>query len=822
MTTSPDIKPRSRDVTDGLEKAAARGMLRAVGLGDDDFAKPQIGVASSWNEITPCNLSLDRLAKAVKDGVHAGGGYPLEFGTISVSDGISMGHEGMHFSLVSREVIADSVETVMNAERLDGSVLLAGCDKSLPGMLMAAARLDLSSVFLYAGSILPGIAKMSDGSERTVTIIDAFEAIGACSRGLMSRADVDAIERAICPGEGACGGMYTANTMASVAEAIGMSLPGSAAPPATDRRRDGFARKSGEAVVELLRRGITARDIMTKEAFENAIAVVMAFGGSTNAVLHLLAIAHEADVDLTLEDFRRVGAKVPHLADVKPFGSYVMTDVDRVGGVPVVMRALLDAGLLHGDCLTVTGRTMAENLADIAPPDVDGKVLRAMGEPIHATGGITILTGSLAPEGAVVKSAGFDSDVFEGTARVFDGERLAMDALEDGSLACRRRRRHPLRGAQGRARACARCSPSPGRSRVRASARTSSSSPTAGSRVAPPACASATSLPRRSTRGRSPSSATVTRSASTSRTAPSTCSSTTRRWSAGGPRASPTPRPSTPAGCSRSTASSSAARVPGPCVTDPTGEGPALELIGLVKEFRGRRVVHELSLTVPRGSLFGLVGPNGAGKTTTLSMATGLLRPDGGVARVLGHDVWADPAAAKAVMGVSPDGLRLFEQLSGRELLHYVGDLRRMPVEVSRQRAEELLTVLDLADDASTVVADYSAGMVKKVSLAAALIHAPRLLVLDEPFEAVDPVSGQAIRTILRRYVATGGTVVMSSHVMELVEGLCDRVAVVAAGRVLADDTVGALTSGGSLHQRFLELVGAAEIAGDGLTWLGG
>ncbi|KRF25588.1 dihydroxy-acid dehydratase [Phycicoccus sp. Soil803] len=433
-TSGVDIKPRSRDVTDGIEKTAARGMLRAVGMGDDDWVKPQIGVASSWNEITPCNLSLDRLAKAVKDGVHSAGGYPLEFGTISVSDGISMGHEGMHFSLVSREIIADSVETVMNAERLDGSVLLAGCDKSLPGMLMAAARLDLSSVFLYAGSILPGIAKLSDGSEKTVTIIDAFEAVGACAAGLMSRADVDAIERAICPGEGACGGMYTANTMASVAEAMGMSLPGSAAPPATDRRRDGFARKSGEAVVELLRRGITARDIMTKEAFENAIAVVMAFGGSTNAVLHLLAIANEAEVDLTLDDFVRVGAKVPHLADVKPFGQYVMTDIDRVGGVPVVMRALLDAGLLHGDCLTVTGRTMAENLADIAPPDVDGKVVRAMAQPIHKTGGITILKGTLAPEGAVVKSAGFDSDVFQGTARVFDGERAAMDAVEDGSL----------------------------------------------------------------------------------------------------------------------------------------------------------------------------------------------------------------------------------------------------------------------------------------------------------------------------------------------------------------------------------------------------
>ncbi len=431
---APDIKPRSRDVTDGLEKTAARGMLRAVGMGDADWGKSQIGVASSWNEITPCNLSLDRLAKACKDGVFAGGGYPLEFGTISVSDGISMGHEGMHFSLVSREVIADSVETVMQAERLDGSVLLAGCDKSLPGMLMAAARLDLASVFLYAGTILPGIAKLSDGSEREVTIIDAFEAVGACSRGLMSREDVDAIERAICPGEGACGGMYTANTMASAAEAMGMSLPGSAAPPATDRRRDGYARRSGEAVVELLRRGITTSDIITKESLENAIAVVMAFGGSTNAVLHLLAIAHEASVDLSLDDFARVGARVPHLADVKPFGKHVMTDIDRIGGVPVMMKALLDAGLLNGDCLTVTGRTVAENLAEIAPPDPDGKVVRAMSAPIHPTGGITILRGSLAPGGAVVKSAGFESDVFTGTARVFDRERAALDALEDGTI----------------------------------------------------------------------------------------------------------------------------------------------------------------------------------------------------------------------------------------------------------------------------------------------------------------------------------------------------------------------------------------------------
>ncbi|MEZ0494339.1 dihydroxy-acid dehydratase [Kineococcus sp. TBRC 1896] len=429
-----DIKPRSRQVTDGLEATASRGMLRAVGMGDEDWDKPQIGVASSWNEITPCNLSLDRLAKAVKDGVHAARGYPLEFGTISVSDGISMGHQGMHFSLVSREVIADSVETVMSAERLDGSVLLAGCDKSLPGMLMAAARLDLASVFLYAGTILPGRAKLSDGSEHEVTLIDAFEAVGACARGLMSREDVGVIERAICPGEGACGGMYTANTMAAAAEALGMSLPGSAAPPATDRRRDGFARRSGEAVVNLLSKGITARQILTKEAFENAIAVVMALGGSTNAVLHLLAIAYEAEVDLTLADFDRVAGKVPHLGDLKPFGRHVMVDVDRIGGIPVVMRALLDAGLLHGDALTVTGKTMAENLADIAPPDVDGVVLRALDDPIHQTGGITILTGNLAPGGAVVKSAGFDSDVFEGTARVFERERAALDALEDGTI----------------------------------------------------------------------------------------------------------------------------------------------------------------------------------------------------------------------------------------------------------------------------------------------------------------------------------------------------------------------------------------------------
>ncbi|WP_084077634.1 dihydroxy-acid dehydratase [Demequina sp. NBRC 110057] len=434
MTTTPDIKPRSRQVTDGIEATASRGMLRAVGLGDEDFAKPQIGIASSWNEITPCNLSLQRLAQASKNGVHAGGGYPLEFGTISVSDGISMGHEGMHFSLVSRDVIADSVETVMMAERLDGSVLLAGCDKSLPGMLMAAARLDLASVFLYAGSIMPGHVKLSDGTEKDVTVIDAFEAVGACQRGLMSEEDRLAIEKAICPGEGACGGMYTANTMASVGEALGMSLPGSAAPPSADRRRDYYAHKSGEAVVNMLRKGITARQIMTKEAFENAIAVVMAFGGSTNAVLHLLAIANEAEVDLTLDDFSRVADRTPHLGDLKPFGRFVMNDVDRVGGVPAVMKSLLDEGLMHGDTLTVTGKTLGENLEELNPKKIDGRVIRNLNNPIHKTGGITILKGSLAPEGAVVKSAGFDNDVFEGTARVFNRERAALDALADGTI----------------------------------------------------------------------------------------------------------------------------------------------------------------------------------------------------------------------------------------------------------------------------------------------------------------------------------------------------------------------------------------------------
>jgi len=412
-----------------MERAPARAMLRAVGMADEDFAKPQIAVASSWNEVTPCNLPLDRLAKRAKEGVRAAGGYPMEFTTIAVSDGISMGHEGMRASLVSREVIADSVELVVHAERLDGMVLLAGCDKSLPGMLMAAARMDLAAAFLYGGTILPG--RLGD---RDLTIQDAFEGVGACALGRISQQDLDEIERHACPTEGSCAGMYTANTMAAAAEALGMALVGSASPPAVDRRREGLAVRSGEVVLAQLDAGITARRILTKTAFENAIAVVMALGGSTNAVLHLLAIAHEARVDLTLDDFNRVGDRTPHLADVRPFGRYVMSDVDRIGGVPVVMKALLDAGVLDGDALTVTGRTLGEELSSIAPPDPDGKIIHGLSEPIHRTGGLTILRGSLAPEGAVVKSASFESTVLDGVARVFDDEKDAMAAVTAGRI----------------------------------------------------------------------------------------------------------------------------------------------------------------------------------------------------------------------------------------------------------------------------------------------------------------------------------------------------------------------------------------------------
>ena len=429
--TTVDIKPRSRDVTDGIQKAASRAMLRAVGLTDDDWEKPQVGIASSWNEITPCNMSIRRLTAAAKEGVRAAGGVALEFGTITVSDGISMGHEGMRASLVSREVIADSVETVMHGERLDGLVATGGCDKSMPGMMMAIARLNLPAVFVYNGSTLPGYV---DG--KAIDITSVFEAIGACAAGTITEEELGEIERHACPGEGACGGMFTANTMSSIGEALGLSLPGSASAPAIDPRREVDARLAGEAVVNMLRLGIRPSDILTKKAFENAIALANALGGSTNAVLHLLAIANEAGVELNLEDFNRIAAKVPHIADMKPGGKFHMTDLDRIGGVPVVLKMLLDAGLLHGDVMTVTGKTMAENLAEINPPDPDGVVVHPLSAPINVEGGLLILTGSLAPKGSVVKVAGLTPEqrLFEGTARVFDGEDGAMAAIMAGEI----------------------------------------------------------------------------------------------------------------------------------------------------------------------------------------------------------------------------------------------------------------------------------------------------------------------------------------------------------------------------------------------------
>jgi dihydroxy-acid dehydratase len=429
--TSVDIKPRSRDVTDGIQKAASRAMLRAVGLTDDDWDKPQVGIASSWNEITPCNLSLRRLAEAAKDGVRRAGGVGLEFGTITVSDGISMGHEGMRASLVSREIICDSVEAVVHAERLDGVVALGGCDKSMPGMMMAIARLDLPGVFVYNGSTLPGYL-----NGKALDITSVFEAIGACAAGAITPEELHAIEANACPGEGACGGMFTANTMSSIGEALGLSLPGSASPPAVDRRREDDARRAGEAVLNMLRLGIRPHDILTKGAFENAIALANAVGGSTNAVLHLLAIANEAGVDLELADFNRIAARVPHFADMKPGGKFHMTDLDRIGGVPVVLRHLLEEGLLHGDEITVTGKTMAENLAEIDPPAPDGTVVYPISSPINAEGGLNVLTGTLAPSGSVVKVAGLTKEqrTFEGPARVFDGEDGAMAAVMGGEI----------------------------------------------------------------------------------------------------------------------------------------------------------------------------------------------------------------------------------------------------------------------------------------------------------------------------------------------------------------------------------------------------
>jgi dihydroxy-acid dehydratase len=418
------LKLRSWEVTEGAERSPHRAMFHAMGLSDEQLAKPQIGVASSWNEVTPCNIHLNRLAQFAKEGVRQAGGMPIEFGTIAVSDGIAMGHEGMKASLITREVIADSVELVAFAERFDGLVTIAGCDKSLPGMVMGSLRLNLPSVFLYGGTIMPGSFHGHD-----VTIQDVFEAVGAHAMGKLPTDELKALENVACPGAGSCAGMFTANTMASAIEAMGMSLPGSASVPAIDERRNHLSVESGRAVIELLKRNIRPRDIITRKALENAIAVVVAIGGSTNAVLHLLAIAHEAGVALRIEDFNRISRRTPHLADMKPGGRYVMVDLDRIGGVPVVMKALLDAGLMHGDALTVTGRTIKENLREVRFPSGQD-VVHPVRSPINPTGTLTILKGNLAPEGCVVKTAGVKVLQHRGPARVFNREEDAFAAVK--------------------------------------------------------------------------------------------------------------------------------------------------------------------------------------------------------------------------------------------------------------------------------------------------------------------------------------------------------------------------------------------------------
>lgn len=425
----PSIRQRSASVTEGPQRAPHRAMLRATGLGDEDLRRPLIGVASSWNEVTPCNLHLNGLAQHVKEGIRAAGATPIEFTTIAVSDGIAMGHEGMKASLVSREVIADSVELMALAEAFDGLVGIAGCDKSLPGMLLAMTRLNVPSVFLYGGTIMPG---RFDG--RDVTIQDVFEAVGAHARGEMSAEDLYRLECAACPGAGSCGGLYTANSMAACIEALGMALPGGASIPATDPRRAELSRATGEAVVRLLREGIRPRDIITRSALENSIAALVAMGGSTNGVLHLLAIAQESGVRLSLEDFDRISRTTPHIADMRPGGRYVMADLDRIGGVPVVLRELLDGGHLHGETQTVTGKTLAENLKDAHRPDHQD-VVRTSEAPLGASGTLAILTGNLAPDGAVLKTAGVRRQTFRGRARVFDTEEDAFDAVVGGRIA---------------------------------------------------------------------------------------------------------------------------------------------------------------------------------------------------------------------------------------------------------------------------------------------------------------------------------------------------------------------------------------------------
>ena len=418
----------SDDVTQGVEKSAARAMLRAVGLQDDDFNKFQVGIVSAGNEVTPCNLTGPELSIHAKEGVNGTDSAGLIFSTIAVSDGISMGHEGMRASLVSREVIADSVELVMHAERFDGMVTIAGCDKSLPGMLMASARINRPAIFLYGGSSLPGVYKGKD-----ISIVDVFEGIGAFEKGIISEEELYEIECNACPGQGSCAGMFTANTMASVGEAIGMSLPGTASIPAEDQRLRTAAKESGLQLNYLLKEDIKPRDIMTLEAFKNAITTVLALGGSTNAVLHLLAISYEAKINLDLNTFDDLGKSVPHLADMKPFGKYHMVDLDKIGGVPVVSKILLENKLIDPNCLTVTGKTVGENLENIDIPK-NQDVVSFPNNPISKEGGIAILNGTLSPNGSVVKTAGIEVNEFSGPANVFESEQDALDALFNNKI----------------------------------------------------------------------------------------------------------------------------------------------------------------------------------------------------------------------------------------------------------------------------------------------------------------------------------------------------------------------------------------------------
>ena len=428
-TKGSKLKHRSWEITEGPERAPARSMLLAMGLTYDDLNKPFIGIANLASDITPCNVHLDRLASKVKDGIKAAGGTPFEFGTITVSDGISMGTQGMKASLVSREVIADSIELVTFGHRFDGLVTLAGCDKNLPGTLMGATRLNIPTVFVYGGTILPGHFQ-----QRDVNIQDVFEAVGAHSKGNLPLEQLTELEGSACPGEGSCAGLFTANTMAAAIEALGMSLPGAASIPAVDGRRLTTSRQAGEAVLELLEREIRPRNILTRQAFENAITVVAAMGGSTNAVLHLLAIAHEAGVELNVDDFDEISSRTPYIADMRPSGRYVMADLDRAGGVPLVMKRLLEAGLLHGEVLTVTGKTLKENLAVLDTVE-DQKVVYPVESPLAPTGGLVILKGNLAPEGAVVKLSASQGHIHhKGPARVFDCEEDAFHAIQEQKI----------------------------------------------------------------------------------------------------------------------------------------------------------------------------------------------------------------------------------------------------------------------------------------------------------------------------------------------------------------------------------------------------